>query len=104
MWLALGAAPAPVNELREVRLGDSVSGSDTVLTPTELLSMTGEQTRIVRELLNRPRYSVIAGVKAHWRELTLPGVSTARVAQILDVRAAAPGTVEKDDSDDSCEE
>lgn len=101
MWLALGAGPTPMTALREVRLSDSISGSDTVLTPTELLSMTAEQTRIVRELLNRPRYSVIARVKAHWRELTMPGVSTARVAQILDVRAAAPGTV---DEDDSCEE
>lgn len=99
MWLALGADPEPMTAFRNVRLSDSVSGSDTVLTPTEPLFMSAEHTRIVRELLQKPRYDVIGNVKAHWTELTSPKTSLARVAELLDVPAAGKGA-----GGDSCEE
>ncbi|WP_128379833.1 ABC transporter permease [Streptomyces cavernae] len=98
MWLALRSQPEPMTALRNLRIDDSVKGSAIVLAPTDPLAMSTEQTRIVSELLRRPRYSVIPKVKAHWRELTAPGTTTARVAEILGVPAAPQGTKE----DDSC--
>lgn len=91
MWLALSTQPDPMKALRDVRLDDSVEGSAIVLAPTDSLSMSGQQTQIVRELLQKPRYSVTAKVKAHWTELTSPKTSTARVAQLLGVPAGGKG-------------
>lgn len=85
MWLALGAAPDPTAALRSVRLDDGVTGSAYVLTPTDGLPMDAAQTTVVRELLARPRDSVTAAVRTHWTDLTAPGVSTSRVAELLDV-------------------
>ncbi|MGP4046304.1 ABC transporter permease [Streptomyces sp. 2A115] len=85
MWLALGTEPDPMTSLRNVRLDDSVSGSAVVLAPTNPFSMSAQQTDVVREMLERPRYSITAKVKAHWTELTSPKTSTARAAQLLDV-------------------
>ena len=96
MWLALGADDDPMAALRHVRIDDSVTGSDLVLAPTAPLLMDAEQTRIVRELLHMPRYSVTARVKAHWTELTAPKTSLARVAELLDVPAAPEGTKDGD--------
>jgi len=102
MWLALGALPDPKSALRDVRLDDSDEGSALALAPTNPLSMSAEQTRIVRELLHTPRYSVTAKVKAHWTELTSPKTSTARVAHLLGVAAGGKGTTSDADGD-SCE-
>ncbi|MFI1208488.1 ABC transporter permease [Streptomyces sp. NPDC020802] len=88
MWLALGADPDPMAALRDVRVDDSVSGSAIVLSPTEPFSMSAEQTRIVRELLQKPRYSVIPKVKARWTELTSARTTTAEAARLLGVPAA----------------
>jgi hypothetical protein len=45
-------------------------------------------------LLQKPRYSVIPRVKAHWAELTSPKTTTAQVAQLLGVRApTGPGAL-----------
>ncbi|MEU3242560.1 MULTISPECIES: ABC transporter permease [unclassified Streptomyces] len=99
MWLALGAESDPMTLFRHVRLDDSVTGSAIVLTPTDPLAMTAEQTRIVRELLKMPRYAVTARVKAHWSQLTSPKTSTARVAELLGVPA---GPVATDPDGDSC--
>lgn len=99
MWLALGTESDPMSQLRNVRLDDSVTGSAVVLAPTDPLSMTAEQTRIVRELLGMPRYDVTARVKAHWAQLTSPKTSTARVAELLGV-PAGKGAAEPDG--DSC--
>ncbi|MGW7265745.1 ABC transporter permease [Streptomyces sp. NPDC054842] len=85
MWLALGAGPDPMSAFRHVRLDDSVSGSGIVLTPTNPLSLTAQQTDVVRALLEKPRYAVTAKVKAHWAELTSPKTTTARAAELLDV-------------------
>jgi hypothetical protein len=85
MWLALGNDPDPMGSLSELRLDDSVSGSAIVRSPTDPLAMTAQQTTVVRELLQRPRYSVIPKVKANWTELTSPKTSTARAAKLLDV-------------------
>ncbi|GAB2994320.1 ABC transporter [Streptomyces pseudoechinosporeus] len=85
MWLALGSEPDPMTSLRNVRLDDSVSGSAIVLAPTDPLSMSAQQTDVVREMLERPRYGITAKVKAHWTELTSPKTSTARAAELLDV-------------------
>ncbi|NEB03928.1 ABC transporter permease [Streptomyces sp. SID13726] len=83
MWLALGGASHPLGELRNVRIDDSVTGSAYVLAPTSGLSMSAEQTDVVRELLGRPRGEVTAAVQRHWAELTASGVSTTQVAKVL---------------------
>ncbi|WP_328439935.1 ABC transporter permease [Streptomyces sp. NBC_00444] len=96
MWLALGWADDPMQSLRDVRVDDSVSGSAIVLSPTDPLSMTSGHTDVVRELLEQPRDTVTAKVKANWAELTAPDVKTSRVAQLLGVDAPKGA--------DSCEE
>ncbi|GAA3822730.1 ABC transporter permease [Streptomyces chiangmaiensis] len=88
MWLALAAQDDPMAALRTVRLDGGANGSAVVMTPTEPLSMSAEQARIVRELLRRPLHSVTARVKAHWTELTSPTTSQARVAELLGVPPA----------------
>ncbi|MET8571201.1 ABC transporter permease [Streptomyces sp. NPDC004783] len=95
MWLSLSWQDEPVNALRRVRLDDSVEGSAVVLSPTDPLTMTEGQTDVVRELLEKPRPDVAERVKAHWAELTAPGVTTAEAAGLLGV--TAPRTA------DSCE-
>ncbi|MFL1901547.1 ABC transporter permease [Streptomyces tauricus] len=98
MWLALGGASDPMSALSDVRLDDSVSGPALVLSPTEPFNMSAEQTRIVAELLKKPRYDVAGKVKAKWTELTSPDTSMARVAELLNVSAAAAS------DGDACEE
>ncbi|MGW3494570.1 ABC transporter permease [Streptomyces sp. NPDC001020] len=88
MWLAMAAQNDPMTEFRNVRLDDSVEGSAVVLNTADSFSMSAGQTRIVRELLERPRYSVSARVKTHWAELTSPKTSQARAAELLGVPAA----------------
>jgi hypothetical protein len=83
MWLALGRDPDPIADLRNVRVGDSLTGGATVLAPTDPLSMSAGQTDVVRELLSRPRTEVTSAVKSHWAQLTAPGVTTAEVARVL---------------------
>ncbi|WP_210592515.1 ABC transporter permease [Streptomyces sp. GESEQ-35] len=96
MWLALGWADDPMQSFRNVRLDDSVTGSAIVLSPTDPLSMTSGQTDVVRELLQQPRDTVTAKVKANWAELTSPKAKTSRAAELLGVK------VPKDA--DACEE
>ncbi|WP_328845361.1 ABC transporter permease [Streptomyces sp. NBC_00258] len=104
MWLALGGESDPMTSLRNVRLDDSVSGSAIVLSPTESMSMSAEQTRIVVDLLKKPRYSVAGKVKAKWTELTSPKTSTARVAELLGVPAADESAAGAEADGDSCDE
>ncbi|WP_405544255.1 ABC transporter permease [Streptomyces phaeochromogenes] len=104
MWLALGGESDPMTALRNVRLDDSVSGSAIVLSPTESMSMSAEQTRIVVDLLKKPRYTVAGKVKAKWTELTSPKTSTARVAELLGVPAADKPADGAESDGDSCEE
>ncbi|MEU4172303.1 ABC transporter permease [Streptomyces sp. NPDC026665] len=92
MWLALSTQPDPMQSLRDVRLDDSIAGSAIALAPTSPVSMSAQQTTVVRELLQKPHYSVAAKVKAHWTELTSPKTSTARVAELLGVPAGGKGT------------
>ncbi|MFF4785129.1 ABC transporter permease [Streptomyces griseorubiginosus] len=87
MWLVLGGSAQPLTDLADVRLDDSVTGSASVLAPTDGLSMSAAQTDVVRELLDRPRDEVTAAVRRNWTGLTAPGVTTARVAQLLEVKA-----------------
>ncbi|NED77556.1 ABC transporter permease [Streptomyces sp. SID9944] len=94
MWLALGAAPDPLGDLRHVRLDDSTEGGAYVLTPTSGLMMSAGQTTVVKTLLQRPRTEVAAQFKAHWTELTRPGVSTVRAAELLHVPATGLGGAE----------
>ncbi|MGH1554193.1 hypothetical protein ACRAWF_26385 [Streptomyces sp. L7] len=89
MWLALGWQSDPLTQLRAVRLDDSVSGSAIVLSPTNPMSMTAEQTTVVRELLTAGKTTVAPKVKTHWAELTAPKVTTAKVAELLGVKAPA---------------
>ncbi|MGW5640246.1 ABC transporter permease, partial [Streptomyces sp. NPDC003832] len=96
MWLSLGWQDRPVDQLRLVRLDDSDTGSAVVLSPTSGMSMSAGQTDVVRELLGRPKAEVTALVKKNWTELTAPGLTTARAAELLGVR----GVTEKD----GCEE
>ncbi|MFF3613821.1 ABC transporter permease [Streptomyces sp. NPDC002580] len=92
MWLALSTQPDPMRALRHVRLDDSVEGSAIALTPTDAVSMSAQQTTVVRELLQKPHYGVAAKVKAHWTELTSADTSTTRVAELLGVPAGDPET------------
>ncbi|CAL9501325.1 hypothetical protein SUDANB176_03448 [Streptomyces sp. enrichment culture] len=85
MWLALSGQDDPMDALRRVRLDDSVSGSAVVLSPTDPMTMTEGQTDVVRRLLERPGDGVAGKVKEHWSELTSPGVTTARAAELLGV-------------------
>ncbi|WP_328561289.1 ABC transporter permease [Streptomyces coelicoflavus] len=96
MWLSLSWQDDPMNALRRVRLDDSVTGSALVLSPTDPLTMTEGQTDVVRRLLENPPAGTGARVKEHWAELTAPGVTTARVAELLGV--PGPGKA------DSCED
>ncbi|CAM5648831.1 ABC transporter permease [Streptomyces aurantiogriseus] len=96
MWLVLGTDPTPMSTFRTLRLDDSVSGSAVILAPTNGLSLTAQQTTVIRELLTRPRTEVAAQVKAHWTELTSSETSTAEAAKLLGV--AVPKGAE------SCEE
>ncbi|MER7927513.1 ABC transporter permease [Streptomyces sp. NPDC096057] len=89
MWLALSWQSDPLAELSKVRLDDSTTGSALVLSPTDPMSMTAEQTTVVRELFTAGSASVAPKVKAHWAELTAPKVTTARVAELLGVKAPA---------------
>jgi hypothetical protein len=82
----------PMAAFRSVRVDDGLGDAAVALTPTDPLAMSAEQTRIVRELLKRPRYSVTARVKAHWTELTSPKTTEARAAELLGVPGAeGPG-------------
>ncbi|MET9895839.1 ABC transporter permease [Streptomyces sp. NPDC006465] len=103
MWLALSTQPDPMKSLRSVRLDDSIEGSAIALTPTEPVSMSAQQTTVVRELLQKPHYGVAAKVKAHWTELTSAKTSTARVAELLGVPAGGKGTA-ADKESGSCGE
>lgn len=87
MWLALGWQSDPLTQLRAVRLDDGISGSAIVLSPTNPMSMTAEQTTVVRELLAAGPTTITPKVKAHWTELTAPKVTTAKVAELLGVKA-----------------
>jgi hypothetical protein len=87
MWLGLAGRPDPMSDLRRVRLDDSDAGSAVVLSQTNPLGMTAAQTEVVRELLQRPKDGTAAKVKAHWAELTAPGVTTDRVARLLGLDA-----------------
>ncbi|MGW2913724.1 ABC transporter permease [Streptomyces asoensis] len=85
MWLVLGSDPTPKATFRDVRLDDSISGSGVVLSPTNGLSLSGAQTAVIRELLERPRAGMTARVKAHWTELTSARTTTAQAAKLLGV-------------------
>ncbi|MFD9395241.1 ABC transporter permease [Streptomyces sp. NPDC060000] len=85
MWLVLGNDPTPLATFRNVRLDDSASGSGVLLTPTSGLSLSGPQTTVIRELLDRPRAEMTARVKAHWTELTSARTTTAQAAKLLGV-------------------
>ncbi|MEU4652355.1 ABC transporter permease [Streptomyces sp. NPDC023723] len=93
MWLALSWQDDELDALRRVRLDDSVEGSAVVLAPTDPLQMTAGQTDVVRRLLERDRDGVGAKVRAHWDELTSPGVATARAAELLGVSGAVKADV-----------
>jgi hypothetical protein len=103
MWLALSTQPDPMKSLRNVRLDDSITGSAIALAPTSPISMSAQQTTVVRELLKMPHYSVAAKVKAHWTELTSAKTSTTRVAELLGVPVGGKGTA-ADSGSGSCEE
>lgn len=87
MWLALADLPDPVDAMRSVRLDDSDTGSAIVVSQTEPLSMSAAHTELVRELLRRPQEDTAAQVRTNWAELTAPGVTTDRVAQMLGLDA-----------------
>jgi hypothetical protein len=89
--------------LRDIRLDDSIQGSAVALTPTEPVSMSAQQTTVVRELLQKPRYGIAAKVKAHWTELTSANTPTTRVAELLGVPAGGNGRA-SDSGSGSCEE
>jgi hypothetical protein len=87
MWLAVGWEPDPLDALRRVRLNDTVTGSDSVLQPTNGLYMTEAQTEVLRALLDLPRAEAGARVKDRWDELTAPKITAARAAGLLGLPA-----------------
>ncbi|MFH8800287.1 ABC transporter permease [Streptomyces sp. NPDC017936] len=87
MWLVLGTDPTPMSTFKNVRLDDSATGSGVVLTPTDGLLLSDQQTAVVGAMLARPRAEMTARVKAHWTELTSPETSTAEAAKLLGVSA-----------------
>ncbi|MET9391703.1 ABC transporter permease [Streptomyces sp. NPDC006624] len=87
MWLAVGWESDPLAALRRVRLGDTITGSDSVLQPTDGLYMTEAHTEVLRALLDLPRGEATARVKDHWDALTEPGVTAARAARLLGLPA-----------------
>ncbi|MFJ9560260.1 ABC transporter permease [Streptomyces fuscichromogenes] len=87
MWLALATDPTPVDTFRRLRIDDSLSGSGVVRTPDGgSMSVSAQQTAVVRELLREPHDAVAARVKAHWPELVSPHTTTAEAARLLGVR------------------
>jgi hypothetical protein len=87
MWLAVGWESDPLDALRRVRLNDTVTGSDSVLQPTDGLYMTAAQTEVLRALLDLPRAEAGARVKDRWDELTAPKITAARAAELLGLPA-----------------
>ncbi|MFD5480692.1 ABC transporter permease [Streptomyces hawaiiensis] len=87
MWLAVGWESDPLDALRRVRLNDTVTGSDSVLQPTDGLYMTEAQTEVLRALLDLPRAEAGARVKDRWDELTAPKITAARAAELLGLPA-----------------
>ncbi|MFF4537775.1 ABC transporter permease [Streptomyces aureus] len=103
MWLALSTQPDPMQSLRDVRIDDSIEGLATALAPASPVSMSAQQTTVVRELLQKPHYSVAAKMKAHWTELTSSKTPTARVAELLGVPLSGKGT-SADSGSGKCED
>ncbi|MFJ7293172.1 ABC transporter permease [Streptomyces collinus] len=87
MWLAVGWESDPLAALRRVRLNDTVTGSDSVLQPTNGLYMTEAQTEVLRALLDLPRAEAGARVKDRWDALTAPKITAARAAGLLGLPA-----------------
>ncbi|MFF5372128.1 ABC transporter permease [Streptomyces sp. NPDC013187] len=87
MWLAVGWESDPLDALRRVRLNDTVTGSDSVLQPTDGLYMTEAQTEVLRALLDLPHAEAGARVKDRWDELTAPKITAARAAELLGLPA-----------------
>ncbi|CAL9494782.1 hypothetical protein SUDANB108_03324 [Streptomyces sp. enrichment culture] len=87
MWLAVGWESEPLDALRRVRLNDTITGSDSVLQPTNGLYMTEAQTQVLRALLDLPREEATARVKEHWSGLTKPKVTAAGAARLLGLPA-----------------
>ncbi|MFC4505598.1 MULTISPECIES: ABC transporter permease [Streptomyces] len=85
MWLVLGNDPSPAKTFQNVRLDDSTEGSGLLLTPTDGIGMTANQSTVVNELLERPHAEVAARVKEHWTELTSAATTTAQAARLLGV-------------------
>jgi uncharacterized membrane protein len=98
VWLALAAQPDPMTAFAHIRLDDGTEGAGVVLTPTDPLGMSAEQTRMVRELLHKPHPVVTAALRTHWAELTSPKTPLARAAHLLDVKPP-----KKEDSDEACQ-
>ncbi|MGW2618613.1 ABC transporter permease [Streptomyces sp. NPDC001500] len=87
LWLAGQATAGSGAALRDME-----SRSTGGLTVLVLMSATGvdfdaAEVRLARDLLARPADRIAAGVRAAWAELSAPGTTTARAAQLLGVRA-----------------
>ncbi|MER7178697.1 ABC transporter permease [Streptomyces hyaluromycini] len=87
MWLALATDPTPTDTFRHLRIDDSLSGSAAVLTSDGgSMSVSAQQTQVVRELFREPHDTVAARVKSHWQELVSPHTTTAEAARLLGVK------------------
>ncbi|WP_406437445.1 ABC transporter permease [Streptomyces sp. NBC_00631] len=88
MWLALATDPTPTATFRHLRIDDSLKGSAAVLTPDGgSMSVSAQQTQVVRELLREPHDTVASRVRSHWQQLTSPDTTTAEAARLLGVKA-----------------
>ncbi|MEV5952707.1 ABC transporter permease [Streptomyces sp. NPDC051987] len=88
MWLALAGDSTPATTFRHLRIDDSLKGSGVVRTSDGgSMSVSAQQTQVVRELLREPHDTVAARVKSHWRQLVSPHTTTADAARLLGVKA-----------------
>ncbi|MFF3986169.1 ABC transporter permease [Streptomyces sp. NPDC001797] len=86
MWLALATDPSPEDTFRHLRIDDSLTGSAAVLTPDGgSMSVSAQQTQVVRELFREPHDTVAARVRSHWQQLVSPHTTTAEAARLLGV-------------------
>ncbi|MFF4016737.1 ABC transporter permease [Streptomyces sp. NPDC001843] len=96
LWLAAQASGETAAALRDLEARSTSGLTLLVLNSATGLGFEHRETRFAQDLLAQPADRIGARVKASWQELTAPGTSTDRAAQLLGVRA--PARVPADES------
>lgn len=87
VWLAIRATRD--GEALFERTGDNYNSPGVIQAPVFALSLRGREYAVVQRLLAEPRPEVDRRVKASWTELSAPGTTTDRAAELLGVTAPA---------------